>query len=255
MGHNVALIIVAAGRGARIQKDLGNALPKVLQPLHGKPLIRHLLDAVAGAPVVWPPVIVIGYQGEMVEQALGPNYTYVWQREQLGTGHAVMQARSVLSGTATDVVVLYGDMPRIGRAVIEQLVTAHRAHENTLTFVSANVRDFLDWRSGFMSYGRVVRNEQGTVARIVEYKDASVKEREIGEVNTGAACYRAEWLWKHLEQLRNDNAQGEYYLTDILAMALAEGERVETISVDPRVALGVNTAEELQRLEMMEPFL
>ncbi|MBI4098752.1 MAG: NTP transferase domain-containing protein [Candidatus Magasanikbacteria bacterium] len=254
MESNVALIIIAAGRGARIQKDLGNALPKVLQPLQGKPLIRHLLDTVAGAPVVWPPVIVIGYQGEMVEQELGPDYTYVWQREQLGTGHAVLQARAVLEGMATDVVVLYGDMPRIGRTVIEQLVNAHRAHNNTLTFASATVPDFLDWRAGFMSYGRVVRNEQGAVARIVENKDASEKEREIREVNIGAACYRAAWLWQHLEKLRNDNAQGEYYLTDILAMALAEGERVETIAVDPRVALGVNTAEELQRLETMEPF-
>ena len=105
-----------------------------------------------------------------------------------------------------------------------------------------------------MSYGRVVRNVQGAVARIVEYKDASEKERAIREVNTGAACYRAEWLWAHLKKLRNDNAQHEYYLTDILAMALAEGERVETIVVDPRMALGVNTAEELQRLETMEPF-
>src|SRR3989344_3479366 len=96
MASTIALIIIAAGRGARIQKDLGNALPKVLQPLHGKPLIRHLLDTVVGAPVAWPPVVVIGYHGEMVEQELGPDYTYVWQREQLGTGHAVMQAQSVL---------------------------------------------------------------------------------------------------------------------------------------------------------------
>lgn len=253
MNSHVALVILAAGKGARIQKDLGNALPKVLQPLRGKPLIRHLLENVAGAPVAWPPVIVIGYQGEMVERELGPDFIYVWQREQLGTGHAVMQARSVLLGKATDVVVLYGDMPYVGRSVVEQLVAAHHAHENTLTFVSATIPDFLDWRSGFMSYGRVVRNEQGAVVRIVEYKDANEEERAILEVNTGAACYRAEWLWEHLEQLRNNNAQGEYYLTDILAMALVEDERVETISVAPRVALGVNTAEELKRLETIEP--
>lgn len=253
MNSNVALVILAGGKGARIQKDLGNALPKVLQPLRGKPLLQHLLERLRGAPVMWPPVLVIGYRGEKVQEMLGPDFTYVWQKEQLGTGHAVLQTRELLRGKVQDVVVLYGDMPYLGASVVLQLVSTHKTENNTLTFATTTIANFDDWHAGFMSYGRIVRDVNGSVIRIVEYKDATEEERAIREVNTGAACYRADWLWKHLEKLQNTNAQDEYYLTDILAMALAEGERVETISVDPRVALGVNTAEELKRLETVEP--
>lgn len=249
MSNRVGLVILAAGKGKRMQEEAGNELPKVLQPLRGKPLIRHLIDGLKGAPVMWPPVIVIGYKGEMVQQELGPEFTYVWQEEQLGTGHATSQARQALDGKADHVLVLYGDHPLVPLSVVKAIVEAHTEHDNTLTLATATVPDFEDWRVGLLTYGRIVCDDKGKPARIIEYKDATEAERAIRTVNPGYYCFRAEWLWSHLEQLKNENAQGEYYLTDLLGMAIAEGERVEAVPIDPRAALGVNTVTELKRLE------
>lgn len=246
----VALIILAAGKGKRMQKEAENDLPKVLQPFRGKPLIRHLTDGLVGAHVVWPPVIVIGYRGELVQQELGSDFTYAWQKEQLGTGHAVLQARSVLEGKVEHVLVLYGDHPLVPVAVVDTIAATHLAHNNTVTIATATVENFEDWRAALMSYGRIVRDADRRIQKIVEYKDATDDERTIFEVNAGYYCFRASWLWPHLEQLKNENAQGEYYLTDLLGVAMAEGERVEAAPVDPKAALGVNTIEDLKRAEM-----
>lgn len=247
---SIALVILAAGKGKRMQEELSNGLPKVLQPLKGKPLIRHLIDGLVGAPLMWPPVIVVGYKGELVERELGPEFTYVRQEEQLGTGHATLQARSVLEGKAKHVLVLYGDSPFVQLSVVEAMVSAHTEHDNTLTLATATVPDFEDWRVGLLTDGRIVCDDEGKPVRIIEYKDATEAERAIRTVNPGYYCFRAEWLWSHLEQLKNENAQGEYYLTDLLGMAIAEGERVETVPIDSKAALGVNTLEDLKRAEM-----
>lgn len=246
---SVALVILAGGKGKRMQEEAGNDLPKVLQPLNGKPLIRNLIDGLVGAPVMWPPVMVIGYKGEMVQQELGPEFTYVWQKEQLGTGHAALQARSLLEGKAEHVLVLYGDHPFVPLSVVETIIAAHTEHGNTLTLATATVPNFEDWRAGLLTYGRIVCDDEGKPLRIIEYKDATDAERAIRTVNPGYYCFRADWLWPHLEQLKNENAQGEYYLTDLLGMTMAEGERVGAVPIDPKSALGVNTVAELKRLE------
>lgn len=232
-----------------MQEGVGNDLPKVLQPLHGKPLIRHLIEGLKGAPVMWPPVIVVGYKGENVQQELGPDYTYVWEKELLGTGYATLKARTVLEGKVDHVVVLYGDHPLVPMSVVETIVAAHTEHDNTVTFTTAIVENFEDWRAPFMSYGRVIRDADGAPQRIVEHKDASIEERAILEVNVGYYCFRASWLWPHLEQLQNNNVQQEYLLVDVVAMAIREGERVEAVPIDPKAALGVNTFEDLKRVE------
>lgn len=250
---SIALVILAGGKGKRMQEEAGNDLPKVLQPMGGKPLIRHLLDGLRDVDVriTWPPVIVIGHGGELVQQELGPAYMYVWQKEQLGTGHAVLQARPVLEGKADHVLVLYGDHPLVPVVVVNMIADAHLAHHNTLTLATATVEDFDDWRVALISYGRVMRDAGGNLQRIVEYKDATSEERAVREVNVGYYCFRASWLWPHLEQLRNENAQREYLLTDVVAMAIQEGEPAEAVSIDPRAALGVNTFEDLERVEAL----
>ncbi|MEK7532201.1 MAG: NTP transferase domain-containing protein [Patescibacteria group bacterium] len=249
MNNRVGLVILAAGKGKRMQEEAGNELPKVLQPLHGKPLIRHLIEGLRGAPVMWPPVIVIGFKGELVERELGPEFTYVRQEEQLGTGHATLQARPALEGKVEHVLVLYGDHPLVPLSVVEAIVMAHVEHDNTLMMATVTVPDFEDWRVGLLTYGHIVCDDAGKPTRIIEYKDATEAERAIRTVNPGYYCFRAEWLWPHLEQLKNENAQGEYYLTDLLGMAIAEGARVETVGIDAKAALGVNTVAELKRLE------
>ena len=249
MNDRVGLVILEAGKGKRMQEEAGNELPKVLQPLRGKPLIRHLIEGLRGASVIWPPIIVIGYKGEMVEQELGPEFSYVWQKDQLGTGHATLQARQALEGKAEHVLVLYGDHPLVPLSVVEAIATAHVEHGNTLTFATVTVLDFEDWRAGLLTYGHIICNDDEKPVRIVEYKDATEAERAIRTVNPGYYCFRASWLWPHLEQLQNKNVQGEYYLTDLLGMAIAEGERIEAVPIDPKAALGVNTVTELKRLE------
>lgn len=250
MSPRVALVILAAGKGKRMQAEARNDFPKVLQPLHGKPLIRHLTDGLVGAHVIWPPVIVIGYKGEMVQQELGPDFTYAWQKEQLGTGNAVLQARSVLEGKVEHVLVLYGDHPLVPVAVVDTIAETHLAHNNTVTLATATVENFEDWRAALMSYGRIVRDADRRIQKIVEYKDATDDERTIFEVNAGYYCFRASWLWPHLEQLQNNNVQREYLLTDAVAMAIQEGESVEAVAIDPKAALGVNTLEDLKRAEV-----
>jgi len=246
---DVALVILAGGKGTRMQKNMKNSLPKVLQPICEKPLVQHLIDNVKGAPIQWPPILVVGYKGKKVEDALGPDFKYVWQHEQLGTGHATAQARDVLEGYAKHVLILYGDHPFVPRSVVEKIVKTHLSDENTLTLATTVVGEFIDDFSGLKHYGRIVRNPFGEVVRIVEYKDASEEDREIKELNPGYYCARASWLWENLEKIENDNSQGEYYLTDLLELAIDQGERVEGVPIDPMCALGVNTVAELNRLE------
>jgi len=236
-----------------MQEDLGNDLPKVLQPLRGKPLVSHLIQSVRKASVIWPPVMVIGYKGELVKEKLGPDFTYVVQKEQLGTGHATAQARPVLEGKTEQVLVLYGDHPYIPLPVVEKIIATHTEHGNTITLATTTVPDFDDFREQLMYYGRVMRDERGAILEIIEYKDASEEERKILEVSPSYFCFRAEWLWSHIDLLKNDNAQKEYYLTDLLGIAISEGEKVESVPIEPLVALGANTAEELERLEALLP--
>lgn len=246
---NVAVVILAAGKGSRIQEDNGG-LPKVLTPLYGQPLISHLLHSIEDSMVKRPPVIVVGYKGEMVREALGSYYTYVEQPEQLGTGHAVRCTRSALEGVVDHVVVLYGDQPHLPYDVLDKLVAQHVSARNTLTMTTTTVENFDEWRERLRYYSHIVRTAQGELQSVVEYKDATPEQRAIREVNPGHYCFEATWLWKHLDLLSNTgNSAGEYYLTDLIGMAVDQGQRIGTISIDPLHSLAVNTIEELRLLE------
>lgn len=245
----VAIVILAAGKGTRINKENGG-LPKVLTPLYGQPLISHLLHSIEDSAVKRPPVIVIGYKGELVREALGSYYTYVEQAEQLGTGHAVRCARSILEGQVENVVVLYGDQPHLPHDVVDRLITQHTESGNTLTMTTTTVENFDGWRERLRYYSHVVRTEQGAMQGVIEYKDATPEQREIREVNPGHYCFRASWLWEHLEHISNTgNSAGEYYLTDLIGEAVAQGEPIGTIPIEPLHSLAVNTIEELRLIE------
>mgnify|MGYP000669210464 FL=1 len=229
------ILILAAGKGTRMRSDL----PKVLHKLAGKPLLGHVVDAAQelGAAKI---CVVYGFGGDAVPQNMADDkLTFVLQAEQHGTGHAVQQALPHLAdGSVT--LVLYGDVPLTRTATLRPLVDA--AHTGKLGLLTVT----LPQPDG---YGRIVR-EQGRVARIVEHKDATPAERGIDEVNTGILAVPTAHLKTWIAELKNDNAQGEYYLTDIIAMAVRDGVEVDTHQ--PTFAwevLGVNSKAQLVALE------
>jgi bifunctional UDP-N-acetylglucosamine pyrophosphorylase/glucosamine-1-phosphate N-acetyltransferase len=232
----LSVVILAAGQGKRMNSDL----PKVLQPLAGKPLLGHVLDAAAalGAESTY---VVYGHGGEKVRDPFaGHGVRWVLQAEQHGTGHALAQAMPHVPDT-DNVLVLYGDVPLVQPATLQALVGACTATSIGLLSV------MLDDPTG---YGRLVRDGAGNVARIVEHKDANAKERAIREANTGLMCVPASRLRGWLAALRNDNAQGEYYLTDVVVMAVKAGMKVDAVVVaDATEVLGVNDRLQLATVE------
>jgi bifunctional UDP-N-acetylglucosamine pyrophosphorylase/glucosamine-1-phosphate N-acetyltransferase len=231
---NLNIVVLAAGQGKRMH----SRLPKVLQPVAGRPMLRHVLDC---ARQLNPArlVVVYGHGGDQVQAAIGDT-DIIWahQADQLGTGHAVAQALPhCVDG---NVLVLYGDCPLITAATLTQLLTAAG---DGLGILTATLPDAT-------GYGRIVRGESGDVLRIVEQKDATEAERVIGEFNTGFIAAPTQKLHEWLPRLQNANAQGEYYLTDIVALAVADGTPVATASplIDGE-ADGVNDKRQLAQLE------
>lgn len=241
------IIILAAGHGKRMQSEL----PKALTPLAGKPFIAHVLQAVADSGVCANPIIVIGQKGDQVKATLGDTYRYAVQTEQLGTGHAVMSAEGSLVEAPEHILILYADQPLLSAETIKKLEDTHIKEDALLTMATTTVPDFESWRMGFASFGRVVRGDDGSIVKIVEAKDANPEELALKEVNPAYMCYKSAWLWEHLHALRNENAQKEYYLTDLIGMAFAEHQKIVTVSIDPKEALGVNTKEQLEVLESL----
>lgn len=238
MNPPLNIVILAAGKGTRMKSDL----PKVLHPLAGKPLITHVL---AAADQLGPQSICViyGHGGETLPQALGrTDLAWARQEPQLGTGHAVQQAVPHLDKTAL-CLILYGDVPLTRAETLREMTLIARDGAIALLTVQ------LDNPSG---YGRIVRNVRGQVERIVEQKDATPEELQIKEVNTGILCLPAGKLATWLSRLDNNNAQGEYYLTDVIGMAAAEGERV--IPCHPGAeweVLGINSRAQLAELERL----
>jgi bifunctional UDP-N-acetylglucosamine pyrophosphorylase/glucosamine-1-phosphate N-acetyltransferase len=241
--QNISILILAAGRGKRMQDK---EAPKALTLLDGKPLIRYVLDAVGDSGVGEQPVIVVGWQADKVKAELGSDFEYALQIEQLGTGHAVRAARSVLERRAEHLIVLNADTPFISSSRIAEMARVHLESDASLTMATCTVEDFAGARASFSSFGRVVRDRDGQVFRIVEMKDANEEERSLKECNPGYYCFKADWLWLNLEMLKNDNAQSEYYLTDLVRAAVANGDRIASIAADPYEAIGINTADDLE---------
>lgn len=241
------IIVLAAGEGKR----MGGELPKVLMPLKGKPIIAYLLDSIKISGVCERPLIVVGKGIDKVRDALGPDYEYVVQEEQRGTGHAVNVCKDFLKGRAENIIILYGDHPLISPEVIKNLQDLHTSSNATLTLMTANVPDFEDWRKPFYSYGRIVRDANGDIHSIVEEKDCTEDQKEIKELNPAFFCFKSNWLWENIGELKDNNAQKEYYLTDLLGMAIQNNEKISSISVDPKVAIGINTPEQLKMTESL----
>ncbi len=239
------IVILAAGHGKRMQSEL----PKPLVPLKGKALIHHVLETVEASGLCNAPVIIIGQKREHMIEALGKDRRYVVQEEQLGTGHAVQCTESVIHPDAHSVLVLYADQPFITASTIKNLVELRSDTGAKIVMATVQLPDFNEWRSAFLGFSRVLRDEKGEIVGVIENKDATEEEKKITEVNPAYFCFEKEWLFKTLPKIKNENAQGEYYLTDLVKMAFAEGLRIPSISISPKEAIGTNSKEDLESVE------
>lgn len=234
----LTIVILAAGMGKRMQSDL----PKVLHKLAGKPMLAHVIDS---ATQLNPAqiAVVVGHGADTVKSAFEQQkeLAFALQQPQYGTGHAVQQAEPLFVGNSDDdkTLILYGDVPLVQAATLERLIEASANGVAVLT-------EFLDDPTG---YGRIVRDAQGNVNRIVEHKDATIEEHEIKEVNTGILCAPTNQLKKWLAKIDNNNAQGEYYLTDVIALAVKDSVTVSAAHPEASwETLGVNSR--LQQVEL-----
>jgi bifunctional UDP-N-acetylglucosamine pyrophosphorylase/glucosamine-1-phosphate N-acetyltransferase len=233
------VVVLAAGKGTRMK----SMRPKVLHELAGRPLIEHVLDT-AGRLNARTTTLVVGHGAEDVRSALAarPGVQFVMQSPQLGTGHALLQADAVLAMEHGTVLLLYGDVPLLQPDTLARLIERHRQERASATVLTAQLADPY-------GYGRIVRDASGTIARIVEERDASGDERAIREVNSGIYAIELAGLFEALRQLATDNAQGEYYLTDLVAQYRQRGLVVETLCVDdPAELRGVNSRVDLAEL-------
>ena len=240
--NHIAVVILAAGQGKRMK----SSLPKVLHLLQGKPLLLHVLETAQSFPV-FKIVVVVGHGGEKVKQAAWKGECrFVTQEEQLGTAHAVQQAEGELSGFLGDVLILSGDVPLITPRTIERLIKVHRDSGAVLSLVSA----ILEKPRG---YGRIIRSggeKKDRVDAIREEKDASEEEKKILEINTGIYCVKSNFLFRNLKRIDRQNEQKEYYLTDLVGLAVRDHQTVVCLQTDDaREVLGINTIEELENLE------
>jgi len=237
---DLAVVILAAGQGTRMKSDL----PKVLHPLAGRPLVTYAVEA-AQVLTAARPVLVVGRGAEAVRETVGESVIFVEQAEQRGTGHAVLQAREVLQGRSDLVLVTYADMPLLTVGTLRRLEERQRENPGPmtiLTLVSDNPRGF----------GRVMRDESGAVVQVVEEAVATPKQLAIRELNAGVYCFDADWLWPHIDRIPLSLPKREYYLPDLIGMAVAEGLRVDAIATeDAAEVLGINTRVHLAEAEMV----
>ena len=235
-----AVVILAAGQGTRMRSDTH----KVLHPIASRPLLLHLLDCIEGLRAARR-VVVVGKGRDQVESALaGRDVIVAHQAEQKGTGHAVLQAKQALEGYDGAVVVLYGDVPFVQAAtlsrMLERLDGADGPGVVVLGFRPADPA----------AYGRIILGEGDRIAKMVEYRDATPEERAVDLCNSGMMAVRARDLFRWLDEVKNDNAAGEYYLPDVVNIAAAEGRETVAIEADAYEATGVNSRAELAHLEL-----
>lgn len=240
-------VVLAAGQGTRMKSKLY----KVLHPVCGKPMVEHVVDHIRDLDVT-KIVSIVGHGAEKVKEQLGDKSEYVLQEEQLGTAHAVQQAETLLGDLEGTTIVICGDTPLIRPETMKALLEHHQQQAAKATILTAVAENPT-------GYGRILRNEEGHVEQIVEQKDATVEQQKVTEINTGTYCFNNKALFETLKLVKNDNAQGEYYLPDVIEILKQQGEIVsayisddfsENLGVNDRVAL--SQAEEIMRARINE---
>jgi len=234
-------VVLAAGEGTRLK---ARHLPKVLYPLGGRPMIDYLIHTLHEAGF-FKPVVVIGFQGQKVKDFLEERAQYVWQKKRLGTAHAVFKAKPALKGIKRVLIVL-GDMPFWKAETFRKLITSHKKTKSVLSLVSVVFKN-----PSFFQYGRLVRDKNGRVLKIVEEKEASEAEKAIKECNPSCYLIETDWLWRNLSKIKK-SASGEYYLTDIMELAVRQKVKINLLSIsDEKQAIGINTEDHLKLAEKL----
>lgn len=232
-------IIMAAGKGTRMKSDLA----KVLHPLNGQPMIHYVIQLARdlGSHRV---IAVIGHQKERVKETLkNERIEFAIQEPQLGTGHAVMQTENLLENYDGSVLVLSGDVPILTHDTMKKLIALHKEESAVATVLTTHMPDPT-------GYGRVIRNADGSVRKVVEHKDATEEEKKIREINSGIYMFQSQDLFHALKKINSNNAQNEYYLPDVLKVFIDEGKKVcAYITEDYREISGINTVEQLKEAE------
>lgn len=239
MDKPIRAVILAAGKGARMSD---HDLPKVLYPIGGKPMIKYLINTFAKAGIN-SPIIVVGYKKELVMKEVGKNYEYAVQDEQLGTAHAVVAAKDALAAHSGLTFIAYGDMPFWSAETLEGMIELQALTGVVLVIASAEVGP--DY-----AYGRIIRDKNSRVVKVVEEKDCAPEQLEITETNGGLYLVDNTWLFEALQEIGTQNAKKEYHLPDLVAIAAGEGKGVEAYKIqNPKEAIGVNDEKNVKAAE------
>lgn len=247
--EKIKIIILAAGNGKRMKSDE----PKALAMFKGKPFLRHILDTIKKLDPEIKPIIVVGYKKERIKEILGENQIYAEQKEQLGTGHAVASARNAITTPHDMVLVLSADQPVVSKETLERLIATHIEKQPTITLGTIVVPDYEDWRVGLYSnFGRIVREIDGRVKKLVEFKNTTDEEKKIKEINPALYVFDAKWLWDNIDKIEMDHTRNEYKLTDLIYMAFSQKKKMEVMPITNIIeGLQPNSREELEILEKL----
>jgi bifunctional UDP-N-acetylglucosamine pyrophosphorylase / glucosamine-1-phosphate N-acetyltransferase len=239
------IIILAGGKGTRMKSDI----PKVLTKIKGISIIKRQLKNLAD--VCSDPIIIIGHNGNDVIKETNNKYRYIWQKEQLGTGHALMCAKEKIEKEEMkNIIVIPGDHPLISKETINNLIKSHNNSKSVISLAIVNADNFIGSNSIFYNCGRIVRNKNSEVCGIVELKEATDQQKLIKELNVSYYCFDTNWLWGNIYNIKKDNNAEEYYLTDIVDIAIKQNLKINTVVIkNSSEGMGINSREQLKLIE------
>jgi len=243
------IIILAAGKGNRIKSET----PKVLNLVLGKPIIHYLLDSVFKSKISEKPIIVVSPNNQEQIKTSLKNYSccFVIQKQQLGTGHAVTSVFESNIKLKENLMILYGDHPCYSSSTLQKLNETHQNSKSPVTMAITIVPEFKNAFACFYGFGRIKRNSANQIIGIIEKTDTTEQEKQIKEVNPGLYVFNAQWLKQNTKKIKMNKEKKEYYLTDIIAVAVEQGIKINSLAVPPEQCFGVNTPEDLRRAENM----